>query len=59
MTAPASAYPVAVAALVDDFQAWAAELGATPSHRATMKRFSIGGDKARALLATLTAPAPD
>ncbi|GAA1608802.1 hypothetical protein ACFQY4_46110 [Catellatospora bangladeshensis] len=59
MTAPASAYPVSVAALVDDFRAWADELGATPSHRATMKRFSIGGDKARALLATLPAPAPD
>lgn len=53
MTAPASVYPVAVADLVDDFQAWAKELGDTPSHRATMKRFRIGTDKARALLSTL------
>ncbi|MEV4418248.1 ABC transporter permease [Catellatospora sp. NPDC049609] len=58
MTAPTSAYPVAVADLVDDFQKWAAELGTTPSQNATKARFKVGSDKARALLATLTAPAP-
>ncbi|GAA2352301.1 ABC transporter permease [Catellatospora methionotrophica] len=59
MTAPASVYPVAVADLVDDFQAWAKELGDAPSHRATMKRFRIGTDKARALLSTLPTDTPD
>ncbi|MEV4417775.1 hypothetical protein [Catellatospora sp. NPDC049609] len=59
MTAPTSIYPPAVAALVDDFHAWAAKLGTAPSRNATMKRFRIGDEKAKALLSTLTAPAPD
>ncbi|MFC7243688.1 ABC transporter permease [Catellatospora aurea] len=59
MTAPTSVYPPAVAAMVDDFTAWAAELGTAPSRNATMKRFRIGDEKAKALLATLAAPAPD
>ncbi|MDI1466279.1 ABC transporter permease [Catellatospora sp. KI3] len=54
MTAPTSAYPVNTADLVGDFQKWADELGTAPSQRATMKRFRIGTDKARTLLATLT-----
>ncbi|MEU7820171.1 ABC transporter permease [Catellatospora sp. NPDC049133] len=59
MTAPTSVYPPAVAALVDDFKLWAAELGTAPSRNATMKRFRIGDEKAKALLATLAAAAPD
>lgn len=59
MTARTSVYPASVADLVDDFKLWAAELGTTPSANATRKRFRIGNDKANALLATLTAPAPD
>ncbi|WP_191838661.1 ABC transporter permease [Catellatospora chokoriensis] len=59
MTAPTSVYPPAVAAMIDDFTAWAAELGTAPSRNATMKRFRIGDEKAKALLATLAAPAPD
>ncbi|GIG03156.1 hypothetical protein [Catellatospora citrea] len=59
MTAPTATYPASVADLVDDFKLWAAELGTTPSANATRKRFRIGNDKANALLATLTAPAPD
>ncbi|MFD0595009.1 hypothetical protein ACFQZ4_23715 [Catellatospora coxensis] len=58
MTTPTT-YPASVADLVDDFKLWAAELGTTPSANATRKRFRIGNDKANALLATLTAPAPD
>ncbi|GAB4050197.1 hypothetical protein [Catellatospora paridis] len=58
MTAPTSAYPLAVADLVDDFHKWAAELGTAPSQNATKAKFRVGSDKARALLATLTAPAP-
>ncbi|MDI1464309.1 ABC transporter permease [Catellatospora sp. KI3] len=54
MTAPTSAYPVDVNDLAADFQKWADELGTAPSQRATMKRFRIGTDKARTLLATLT-----
>lgn len=59
MTAPSSVHPPTVAAMLDDFHAWAAELGAAPSRNATMKRFRIGEIKANALLSTLTAPAPD
>ncbi|MEV4411403.1 ABC transporter permease [Catellatospora sp. NPDC049609] len=59
MTAPTSAYPPAVADLVDDFRKWTAELGTTPSQNATKAKFKVGTDKARALLATLNAPAAD
>ncbi|WP_344350878.1 hypothetical protein, partial [Catellatospora coxensis] len=54
MTVPSSVYPPAVAALVDDFKQWSAELDAAPSLRATMKRFRVGTDKARALMSALT-----
>ncbi|GAA2377343.1 hypothetical protein Cme02nite_20790 [Catellatospora methionotrophica] len=58
MTAPTSSFPTPVADLVDDFHKWSAELDGTPSARATMRRFRIGTDKAKALLSTLTdAPA--
>jgi hypothetical protein len=54
MTAP-SAYPRSVEDLIPHAQDLAAELGEVPSRNKLMKTFRIGGDKAKLLIAELTA----
>jgi hypothetical protein len=59
-TATRSAYPVPVADLVPKARALADELGETPSRNRLMSEFRIGANKARQVLAELTAePAPE
>ncbi len=58
MTAPTrTAYPVPVSDLIPKARKLAADLGTVPSRNRLMAEYKIGRDKARAILAELTAPA--
>ena len=53
---PRSAYPTSVDELIPHARDLAANLGTLPSRNKIMKTFRVGPDKAKALLAELTAP---
>jgi hypothetical protein len=54
-----SAYPTAVEDLIPQAREYAAELGTAPTRNQLMKRFRVGGPKAKALLASLATEPPE